>query len=805
MKAFKVMLVLGLIGGFLLLGAGAMSRSMAPASSKRDYAEEGEQNMAYPSVVAASPPPQAPAEMDSAFENAVGPSKKMMKPKAANGRGDSFGAIGGMKGGGIGGGGSGLGYAAPKSEMAVDEKMKDGPGNAESSSLEAAPEPSTRAWFPETFLFEPLIVTDAAGRANVPVKIPDRLTTWRVLALAHSREGTQAGSVASFLGTLPVYVDAVTPPQLFAGDEIRLPIQAVNTTENKMSSTFAFTSIGGTLSSSGNKVDVPAYGSAVQYTTLKTTGPGSVTLKATLGTIDAMEKMIPVLPAGRRELISRGGTLGAPRNLEVVGIENPLPKSESIRLQIFPGALGLLRSELSAAPGRGGIAEDAYLLQLLGEAPSLLKKLGGEPDMETIRDLSVLASQRAMRYGRAPSLETATLLSEGSLTHPENPVLMRLGERLSQQIAASQRGDGSCQGATGWTLQRLMVATSECVRAAQAYQGTPIAKQRAMGVQVKAGGFYERNLGRVNDGYTAAAILYSGAVSGTSVDTLKKLLLSKITKQDDGSAILPIEEGVARADGTSPNQTEATALAALALKDDPLTVALGTSLLSNYNSYYGFGDGRTNLMALRAVVQLFSDPVPSSVKITLERDGKTVAQSDFNAAQLKDVMSMEAPATGSNGKHQWTIRAEPAVAGLAFSFNLAAYAPWKNEGGGGLEVQTTLPAQFRLGQKAQIHLVVGAPAQLATALNFSLPAGVQPDSDGLNVLVSSQKISRFETQDGKVTLHVPASRPGETVEFDLSVVPTLAGQLTSGEISIESEGNASTKRSFAPGRWNIVP
>src|SRR5262249_38890336 len=36
----------------------------------------------------------------------------------------------------------------------------------------------TRSWFPETFLFEPLVVTDDHGAAVVPVRVPDRLTTW---------------------------------------------------------------------------------------------------------------------------------------------------------------------------------------------------------------------------------------------------------------------------------------------------------------------------------------------------------------------------------------------------------------------------------------------------------------------------------------------------------------------------------------------------------------------------------------------------------------------------------------------------
>ncbi|HZI03362.1 MAG TPA: alpha-2-macroglobulin family protein, partial [Archangium sp.] len=127
-------------------------------------------------------------------------------------------AVGGMRGGG------GLGFA-----MKAEAPGAPPPPPAPAPPAEAPATPG-RAWFPETFLFEPLVVTDASGLASVPVKVPDRLTNWRVLALGHSRSGAQAGAVSTFAGTLPTYVDPVLPPFLRAGDTVRLPVQVVNTT-----------------------------------------------------------------------------------------------------------------------------------------------------------------------------------------------------------------------------------------------------------------------------------------------------------------------------------------------------------------------------------------------------------------------------------------------------------------------------------------------------------------------------------------------------------------------------------------------
>jgi hypothetical protein len=706
-------------------------------------------------------------------------------------------------------GGGGIGALAATGGL--DKKMAPRPsgrlkqqsekeGKADDEGGAAAP---TRAWFPETFLFEPLVVTDATGHATVPVKVPDRLTTWRVLALAHSRQGGQAGATTSFLGTLPTYVEPVVPPMLYAGDAVVLPVQVVNTTEREVTSPLRLES-SGVLSSSGGAVRVAAGGSVVQNVTLQAKQAGPLVLKATLGSTDAIERVIDVKPAGQRETVTKGGTLAAPRSFTLEGPANALPDSERVALRVFPGALGLLRSELSAAPGRGGVAEDAYLLQLLGTAPSLLRNLGEEPAMPVLRDLSVVATQRAMRHARSPSVDTATLLAEAALAHPDNPVLARLGERLAAQVARAQRGDGTFEGATGWTLQRLLVTTGDALRALNAAQTTPAGQQRATAAMVRAAGAYERNLGRIADPYTAASALASGAVSGTVADTLKELLLAGIVSSPDG-AVLSVPTGVVRADGLRPGAIEATALAVLALSGDakaPLA-DLGTTLLSAYNPYTGWGDGRTNLLALRAVATLFKDKVPPGVKVTLARDGQVLATGELTPETLKEVLVLEADAKGSAGAHEWRAAAEPALAGLGYTLGLVAYVPWKPSEGGGLELQTTVPEGLQVGRAAEVALTAAYPSGTGVALRYGLPAGVQHDTPSLDALVSAGTITRFETEDGAVTLHLPPLKPGDTWEGRFRVIPTLAGTLQAQPTSLSLEGQPATKKQFVPKAWVI--
>ncbi len=669
-----------------------------------------------------------------------------------------------------------------------------------------APATPGRAWFPETFLFEPLVVTDASGSASVPVKVPDRLTNWRVLALAHSRSGAQAGAVSAFAGTLPTYVDPVLPPFLRAGDVVRLPVQVVNTTGAPVTRSLKVEAQGVAVEGGSRTVTVPAGGSVVEYVTVRAAQPGPVTVRASLGGTDSVVRSFDVWPTGRPVSETRGGTLAAPRTLELAGPADAVAGSERVRLLVYPGALGVLRAELAAAVERGGVAEDAYALLLAGRAPELLKSLGGTADAEELERMTALAGQRVLRAGRAPDVATAALRAEAALAHPENPVLARLGERLSSQVASAQRPDGTCQGEDGWTLQRLLVATADCTRTVRAGAGSAEGGRRASAFHARAAGAFERYVSRVRDGYTAAAILASGGVSGSVRDTLRKQVREALKKRPDGSAFLPVDTDVVRADGLAPSETEATALAVLALAEDkeaPLA-DLGTSLLADYRPEHGWGDGRANHVGLRAALTLFKEPLPPQVRVVLERDGKVVTEGTLDAKALREVLALEGAVPGSAGAHTWTVRAEPAVPGLGFSLTLAAYVPWRAaEAGQGLELAVKGPAEAKVGLPVELTVQAASPSGMALTLRQGLPAGVQVDRPSLDALVREGRVSAYEVEDGAVSLTLPPRGAAEPFNARFKVVPTLAGSLQAGASSLTPVGRPDLVFHVPPTTWAV--
>ncbi|MCA2977834.1 MAG: hypothetical protein INH37_06085, partial [Myxococcaceae bacterium] len=141
--------------------------------------------------------------------------------------------------------------------------------------------------------------------------------------------------------------------------------------------------------------------------------------------------------------------------------------------------------------------------------------------------------------------------------------------------------------------------------------------------------------------------------------------------------------------------------------------------------------------------------------------------------------------------------------GLGYTLGLTAYVPWRPSAGGGLELDARVPEGLTVGRAADVALTAAFPAGASAALRLGLPAGVQPETPSLDALVSAGTITRYETEDGAVTLHLPLGSAGDTWRGALRVIPTLAGTLQAPPASLAVDGQPQTRRQFAPKPWVI--
>jgi hypothetical protein len=100
---------------------------------------------------------------------------------------------------------------------------------------EAAPPIRARTDFAALALFASSVRFDADGRASVPVKLPDSLTRYRVMAVAVSGARQFGSGEASLVARLPLMVRPSPPRFLNFGDRFELPVVVQNQTERELS------------------------------------------------------------------------------------------------------------------------------------------------------------------------------------------------------------------------------------------------------------------------------------------------------------------------------------------------------------------------------------------------------------------------------------------------------------------------------------------------------------------------------------------------------------------------------------------
>ncbi|MEM7677667.1 MAG: alpha-2-macroglobulin family protein, partial [Myxococcota bacterium] len=676
----------------------------------------------------------------------------------------------------------GRGAPAPEAESPAEMDDSDG--------IEAP----TRSWFPETFLFAPMVPTDARGQGQVALTVPDRLTTWRVLALAHDRLGGRGGTVTTFDSSLPAYVDPVVPDGLIAGDKVALPVLAVNTTDQKMTRTLSVEVKGGSM----NRVSVPVVigprQSVVRYIPVEADRPGRLSLTYALGGADKVIKHIPVRSPGRPVQKNRAGAL-----TDAVAFRWPLPAdtradSVSVGLTVYPGALALVRSELSSAPLRTGLADTAYALQLAGRAPKLLSRLGGKTDPNALRKSRLRASQRILRASRSPTASQKLLIAHGVGPHAEDSLLGRLGDRMSIEVSNLQRPDGTFTGGNGWTLQRVLVTTAAGLRALAAVADDEASRRRLRGARIRAEGAFERYIDTVKDPYTASAILAAQGVRGALAERLQAKVLEALKGTEVG---LTVGRGVVNAVGRRPSTVEASAMAVLALANVPAggaaLSALGTTLLGAYGEAAGWGDGYGNLVALDAVTALFSEPLPDRVDVTLYNGDQAVAKALLAGPTRTERHEVRVRVPAAVRESRWRITASPAVPGLAYALRVDYHVPWSPAPEAGVTLKVNKGKKAKVGEPLTVSLVSDAPHGAPVSILYALPAGVQPMRADLQRLEAAKKIAKWRLDAGGIEIEVPRRAPGTPAQLEFRVVPGFSGQLQAMASQVAMTGRPGTR------------
>lgn len=673
-----------------------------------------------------------------------------------------------------------------------EEEKEKAPDEAAAHEGQSEGAPATRAWFPESFVWMPLLETDAAGNASVTVTVPDTLTTWRLLALAQSERGGQGGATATFRSTLPAYLEVSTPGSLYAGDRLDLPVQIVNQEAGPLTGRVSVSVTGGTGSAAGT-VNVASYGSEVRTFSVGATSPGELRVHAELAGVDAVERSITVLPNGRPIDTSRGGTLAGPRTFSMDALPGGL--FPSLDLVGFPGALSLISREVELAEGRGDdIANASYSFALSLAAGPLTGE--GAVTADSLRTLSIHSVQRLTRLTRSPDSTTAAIALAGLKGADPDSLAGHLADRLADTLTQAQQPDGLWAVPSGAALDQALIVTARAVWALG-----PDAK----GQRLRASGATERYAERLQDPTVAAWALAAGILDPGAEAAARATVIAAIETAPDGSKRLPGSRHVSTA--------EATAVALLALTgEDALRSDLAAGLLASWPPGQGFSGGGargsgalTNLVALRAINAAMGGEIPSAVTIRLTVDGVEVAHGELDPSQPHAPLHLRGPGlsgsgSAADGGHTIKVTAEPAVPGLFFTLTARSWLPWQALPSVGLEIQAEPEEQLRVGVEGGILVTATGPADSLADLDIHLPAGVDVDRSELESALSGLVIQAWRAGDGIVHLDGVRLSNGQ-IQLRIPVTPTLAGALASGPASITAPNLESWVR--VPEIWSV--
>ncbi|HVE59777.1 MAG TPA: MG2 domain-containing protein [Pyrinomonadaceae bacterium] len=205
--------------------------------------------------------------------------------------------------------------------------------------------PRVREYFPETLLWQPELLTDKYGKAELKFKLGDNLTTWKLYAFGSTETG-EIGLVEQEFQTFQPFFAELDPPRILTeGDEIALPVPVRNYTDKRQKVTVSMTANDWSrnLSGAAQNIEVPASASAnavfnFQAVAPVTDGKQKVTALAK-GEGDAIEKTVTVRPNGKEIIETQSNIFNKSASFDVNFPTAAFPNNRRAEIKIYPNML----------------------------------------------------------------------------------------------------------------------------------------------------------------------------------------------------------------------------------------------------------------------------------------------------------------------------------------------------------------------------------------------------------------------------------------------------------------------------------
>jgi A-macroglobulin TED domain/Alpha-2-macroglobulin family/Carboxypeptidase regulatory-like domain/MG2 domain/A-macroglobulin receptor binding domain/Macroglobulin domain MG3 len=231
---------------------------------------------------------------------------------------------------------------------------KTAPGAVLATPTGAMSTPRLRHDFPETMLWEPELVTDHRGRVKLDFKMADNITTWKLTAIASTKNGELGSAEKDLRAFQPFFLEHDPPRVLTQDDEISYPVVLRNyldraqTLKAWIKPESWFTLLG--PAETRVKVDAGDAANAIfRYRAAAAIVGGKQQVSAANTEIsDAAEKPVDVHPNGRPVSVTTASVLEQKGTLVLEAPQDAINGSLKARVKIYPNLLAHVVENLEA-------------------------------------------------------------------------------------------------------------------------------------------------------------------------------------------------------------------------------------------------------------------------------------------------------------------------------------------------------------------------------------------------------------------------------------------------------------------------
>ena len=658
-----------------------------------------------------------------------------------------------------------------------------------------------RRYFPETLLWLPELITDAAGRAQLEIPLADSITTWRLSMSAVSGTGELGSATKGLRVFQDFFVDIDFPVALTQHDRVSVPVAVYNYLEKPQTvrlevqpqSWFKL------LDEPTRIIELGAKEITSVYLSLEALKPGShsLTVKA-FGTemADAVQRQVRIKPDGKAFVETINGNLEENLTKEIFIPNEAIDGSLDLLVKIYPGSFSQVMEGLEGIfrmpsgcfeQTSSSTYPNVMVLNYLRET----NQIKPEIEMKALNYINV-GYQRLLSYevkgggfewfGQSPAhnVLTAYGLMEfndmAKVFEVDPAVISRTRDWLYRQ----QKGDGSWVPTQGGIAEGAINQFRGATLRTTAYIAWALAESGKTNNRLeRALDFIIQNSGSESDAYSLSLCVNALAAAGQKTEAGEILERLHALKQSKEKLVYWTagSQGVTFSRGDVLS-IETTALAAYAFMRsgrhvDSAHKALAW-LIEQKDSLGTWSSTQATIHVMRALLAGSgnSGNVEGELDVTVAANGGLVKEikiseetSDvFRLISLRDFVQQ--------GKN--TIALETAGKGsLAYQIVATHYQPWERESvDAGRQVlsidvtydTTSLKKDDTLTSRVNIRYNRAGVAPM-TLVDLGIPPGFEVMPDAFEAMKSQGMIERFSITGRQVILYFREIHGGKPVSF----------------------------------------